>query len=246
MLGFRDGPPRHPRGFDIANIENAQPRPEPLSKYGNPDSYTVNGVRYEVLESAADYRATGKASWYGSKFHGKRTSSGEPYDAFAMTAAHKTLPIPSYVRVRNLENDKEIVVKVNDRGPFHPERVIDLSYAAAMKLGVYAKGTAEVEVLAIDPTGSGVWPSRSASREDFIKPLFVQIGAYSAQENAERVQYELKKSDIQSGIYVASSLNGHGKVFRVRVGPFTDRQDADRVARDLLTMGIPEAKIVSD
>lgn len=246
MLGFKDGTPQHPRGFDPNQVRDAQPKLEPLSRYGNPDSYEVMGQRYTVMDSAANYVGRGKASWYGSKFHGKRTSSGEPYDAFKMTAAHKTLPLPTYVKVRNLENDREIVVKVNDRGPFHSERIIDLSYAAALKLGVYAKGTAEVEVVAIDPTGSGQWPSRATLANKDKTALFVQVGAFSEQENARRLQNRLRQSEISSGIHVARGIDGKPRVFRVRIGPFDDRAKASRVAQNVVGLGISEAKIVSD
>jgi rare lipoprotein A len=123
----------------------------PRSKYGNPESYEVNGETYRVLATARGYRERGLASWYGEDFHGKRTSSGEPYNMYAMTAAHRTLPLPSYVRVTNLQNRREVIVRVNDRGPFHDDRIIDLSFAAATELGIVRNGTAEVEVTAVDP-----------------------------------------------------------------------------------------------
>lgn len=123
----------------------------PRSKYGNPASYEVFGETYHVLPTARGYSERGKASWYGEEFHGKRTSSGEPYNMHAMTAAHRTLPLPSYVRVTNLQNRREIIVRVNDRGPFHDDRIIDLSFAAATELGILRNGTADVEVSAVDP-----------------------------------------------------------------------------------------------
>ncbi|MGE5153682.1 MAG: septal ring lytic transglycosylase RlpA family protein [Bdellovibrio bacteriovorus] len=124
---------------------------EPLSRSGNPASYQVRGKRYFTKPTSAGHVERGLASWYGRQFHGRKTSSGERYNMYAMTAAHKTLPLPSYVRVTNMENGRSAVVKVNDRGPFHGPRVIDLSYSAAKKLGVINKGTAMVEVRAIDP-----------------------------------------------------------------------------------------------
>ena len=122
-----------------------------MAKTGNPDSYVVFGKRYYPINSSKNFVETGIASWYGTKFHGRKTSSGEPYSMYKMTAAHKTLPLPTYVEVTNLENGKKVIVKVNDRGPFHEDRIIDLSYAAAMKLGYGDKGTAKVKVRAIDP-----------------------------------------------------------------------------------------------
>jgi len=142
----RDGQPGREDYPDVT------PRPEPITRAGNKNPYTVLGKTYHLLPTAEGYRETGVASWYGTKFHGRATSNGEPYDMFAMTAAHKTLPIPAYVRVTNLENDRSTIVRVNDRGPFHDDRIIDLSYAAAKKLGVLDRGTARVEVVAIDPS----------------------------------------------------------------------------------------------
>lgn len=146
-----DGPPLV--DVDVTRIPDATPRKEPLSKYGNMNSYEVFGNRYRVLSHSKGYKAEGVASWYGRKFHGRRTSSGEPYDMFSMTAAHRSLPLPTYVTVENLKNGRKIVVKVNDRGPFVEEdRLIDLSYAAAKKLGIYETGTGKVRITAIDPT----------------------------------------------------------------------------------------------
>ena len=135
---------------DISGIEDAVPRNEPVSRYGNPASYVVYGKRYYTMPSSKGHRERGIASWYGTKFHGQRTSSGETYDMYKMTAAHKTLPLPSYVEVRNLRNNRTIVVKVNDRGPFVHDRIIDLSYVAAAKLGIQEDGTGLVEIRALD------------------------------------------------------------------------------------------------
>lgn len=145
-----DRPPDEDR--DVSNIPDAVPRVEPRSRYGNPKSYKVLGKRYYVMASAHGYKERGIASWYGKKFHGRLTSNREPYDMFAMTAAHKTLPLPTYVRVTNLDNGRSVVVRVNDRGPFHGGRIIDLSYAAAKKLGISQRGTGHVEVVALDPS----------------------------------------------------------------------------------------------
>ncbi len=139
-------------GSDRADIPDAVPRAEPLSRSGNPASYKVRGKRYFTKKTSTGHVERGLASWYGKQFHGRKTSSGERYDMYAMTAAHKTLPLPTYVQVTNVENGRTAVVKVNDRGPFHGPRVIDLSYSAAKKLGVVQKGTAMVEVRAIDPS----------------------------------------------------------------------------------------------
>ncbi|RMH16713.1 MAG: septal ring lytic transglycosylase RlpA family protein [Gemmatimonadetes bacterium] len=142
-----------PRTVDLDAIPDAVPRIEPLSRYGNPPSYEVFGKTYHTLRDARGFVQEGMASWYGQEFHGRRTSSGEPYDMFAMTAAHRELPLPTYVRVTNLENGRSVVVRVNDRGPFHDteSRIIDLSYAAAYKLRIIGPGTARVRVEAIVP-----------------------------------------------------------------------------------------------
>jgi rare lipoprotein A len=143
---------RGPRGkVDVSNIPDAVPKNEPRSRYGNPGSYVVFGQRYTPLKSAEGYNEKGVASWYGEAFHGKRTSSGEEYDMYAMTAAHKTLPLPTYLEVVNLTNNKRAIVRVNDRGPFHDGRILDLSYVAARKLGVDAQGTSSVAIRAINP-----------------------------------------------------------------------------------------------
>jgi len=149
----QDGPPA-PSEIppDVASIPDAVPQPEPKSNNGNPDSYEVYGDRYFILKDVRGYKERGYASWYGKKFNGKRTSSGEPYDMFKMTAAHKTLPIPCYARVTNLDNGRSVVVRINDRGPFHEGRIIDLSYTAAVKLGSLDRGSIPVEVEAIDPS----------------------------------------------------------------------------------------------
>lgn len=153
----KDGPPKHIPA-NLLKTPDAIPKIEPLSRYGNrfgkhgkSNTYVALRKRYRVMTTSRGYRARGLASWYGTQFHGRRTSNGERYDMFAMTAAHPTLPLPTYVKVTNLENGKTIVVKINDRGPFHQGRLIDLSYVAAAKLGVLTRGTAHVEVESIDP-----------------------------------------------------------------------------------------------
>lgn len=139
---------------DLDAVPDAVPVAEPLSRYGNPEEYEVFGESYRVMDSSEGYVAEGLASWYGEEFQGRRTSSGEPFDMYLMTAAHRTLPIPTYVEVTNLENGRVAVVRVNDRGPFHSERIIDLSYVAARKLGIVGPGTAMVRVRALEPAAS--------------------------------------------------------------------------------------------
>lgn len=149
FMRHKDGPPNY--YVDVNKIPNATPKVEPLARYGNLPTYTVFGKRYHTLKSSSGYTAVGTASWYGTQFHALRTSSGERYNMLAMTAAHKTLPLPTYVEVTNLRNGRKVIVKVNDRGPFSSNRIIDLSYVAAKKLGMIGHGTAKVMVKAIDP-----------------------------------------------------------------------------------------------
>ncbi len=167
------------RRLDPSSIPDAVPRTEPRSKYGNMASYRVRGRTYYTKNDAGGHVEYGLASWYGKKFNGRRTSSGEPYDMYGMTAAHKTLPLPSYARVTNLENGQSAVVRINDRGPFHSTRIIDLSYAAATKIGVFPKGTATVEIRGIDPgrpadggpavsPGGGAAPAPSPTPTPFL------------------------------------------------------------------------------
>lgn len=162
-------------GVDLDGIPDAVPRAEPRSPTGNPESYVQNGRRYWVLPHEKGYVERGVASWYGPRFHGRRTSSGEPYDMYKMTAAHRTLPIPSYIRVTNLKNHRSVVVRVNDRGPFKDGRIVDLSYAAAWKLGMVQDGTAPVEVRAIVPEG------RAADSASAQPPVFLAAAGGAAR-----------------------------------------------------------------
>ncbi|MFC1696487.1 septal ring lytic transglycosylase RlpA family protein, partial [Pseudomonadota bacterium] len=136
-----------------SDVADAVPRNEPLARYGNHSPYEVFGKKYHVLPSSKGYHEKGTASWYGSKFHGRRTSSGEPYDMHLATAAHKSLPLPTYAEVTNLDNGKKVIVKINDRGPFKDDRLIDMSYGAALRLGMTGTGTARVDVRVIDVSG---------------------------------------------------------------------------------------------
>lgn len=140
-----------PRAARVSLPPDAEPRQEYKSRLGNPAFYDEFGIRYRVLQTSKDFVQRGVASWYGHPFHGRATSTGETYDMYAMTAAHKTLPLPTYVRVTDLDTGNRVVVRVNDRGPFVEGRVIDLSYVAAVKLGIADRGIARVEVRALDP-----------------------------------------------------------------------------------------------
>ncbi len=218
----KDSAPRERRDIDYHAIPDAVPKVEPRGKYGNKSPYVVLGRTYEVLPEARGYREEGGASWYGEKFQGFMTSSMEPYDMYAMTAAHKSLPIPSYVRVTNLENGRSVVVRVNDRGPFHEGRIIDLSWAAAQKLGYANVGTARVRVEAIDPQA----PAEGDGR------YFVQLGAFSRADSAQALVAQARGA-TRDPVSVAS---GEDALHRVRIGPYADRASAER-ARDTLRAG---------
>ncbi|MEN1727109.1 MAG: septal ring lytic transglycosylase RlpA family protein, partial [Pseudomonadota bacterium] len=184
-----DGAPAGP--LDVSRIITPDPRPEPLSPYGNHSPYEVLGRTYTVLPTAEGYQERGTASWYGTKFQGRPTSSGEPYDLYQLTAAHRSLPLPTWAEVTHLETGESIVVRINDRGPFHPDRIIDLSWAAAVKLGIENSGTGPVEVRAITFSDAGQRPVRPAS-----VPVFLQVGAFGERDRAEAVARQLRRADL--------------------------------------------------
>jgi rare lipoprotein A len=222
-----DSAPRSPP-TDLAHLPDPEPKNEPKSRYGNQSPYEVLGKRYHVLPRAAGYRASGTASWYGQKFHGRSTSSGEPYDMYKLTAAHRNLPIPSYVRVTNLENQRTTIVRVNDRGPFHGGRIIDLSYAAAVKLGFASQGTARVMVEAIGPGDIAVRQiaATMSSPAPAGENIYLQAGAFSDRRGAERYRDQLAQ-------LVATDVKVHRRggdpLYRVRIGPIAQMQEANRL-----------------
>lgn len=236
-----------PGAVDAAAVPDAVPKLEPRSRYGNPDSYVVNGRRYRVLKDSRDFVEKGIASWYGEKFHGRRTSNGETYDMYGMTAAHKTLPLPTYVEVRNVRNGRKIIVRVNDRGPFHDNRIVDLTYTAAAKLDILGAGTGLVEVRAIDPRTfrrPGAILSTGAPVEG-SPGFYIQIGAFSTRANAETLRQRL---GILGGILINISetfVDGR-TLYRVRVGPIYEVEAADRIVERLNGHGILEHQIVLD
>jgi rare lipoprotein A len=248
LLEPPDDAPSQPR--DVSNIPNAVPKHEPLSRYGNPASYMVYGKRYYTLPSSKGYREVGLASWYGTKFHGKRTSSGEPYDLYGMTAAHKTLPLPTYVEVTNLDNNRSVIVKVNDRGPFHEERLIDLSYTAAVKLGVIGNGTGRVEVRAIDSgtpvTASGTVPAVAPVTAQPVSfpegtVMYLQVGAFSSRENAERLQENILAREDIKAVRVVEAPGENGTFYKVQVGPLSGSAEINQTTTSLESMGINES-----
>lgn len=175
----KDGPPNF--YVDETKIPNATPKPEKLSKYGNKPTYRVFGKRYFVLRTNRNYEAVGIASWYGTLYHNRRTSSGERYNMLAMTAAHRSLPLPTYVEVTNLLNHRKVIVKVNDRGPFHSNRIIDLSYVAAKKLGMIGRGTTYVRVKAINPHRFGTLSHfATRNRAPYTKKIKVKKSHFMA------------------------------------------------------------------
>ena len=245
--GYGDGPP--PKDIDVSSLPDAVPKVEPITKAGNKSPYTVLGKTYELLPTSRGYRERGVASWYGNKFHGRKTSNGEVYSMYGMTAAHKTLPIPSYVRVTNLANNRSVIVRVNDRGPFHGARIIDLSYAAAKKLDYSAKGTATVEVAAIDArdyqkntveqprinetpineapvVATGKPPATEKSGNQYL-----QVGAFSSQVAAADLSERLQ--GVSEYPVVVRQLQEPQPLYKVLVGPVNDQLKLFNL-RDLL------------
>jgi rare lipoprotein A len=248
-----DGPGENaPDNFDA--IPDAEPKNEPLHRFAN-NPYSVLGRDYVPMKEAAPYKARGIGSWYGRKFHGQKTSSGEPYDMFGMTAAHPTLPIPSYARVTNVASGKSVVVRVNDRGPFLHDRVIDLSYAAAWKLGYTGTGSALVEVESVlpgdmplaaapapKPAPDPIAEIAAAPPAEAEKPValpavrelrgtFLQLGAFGSQDNAESFRARL----YQQLAWLSDTIHIHpqGSMYRLHLGPYRDAQEATRMAEKI-------------
>lgn len=251
----KDSGPKSP--VDVSHIPDAVPRYEPRTIAGNKSPYTVLGKTYYLLPDSKGYKEQGIASWYGNKFHGRNTSNGEVYNIYGMTAAHKTLPIPSYVRVRNLQNNKTIVVRVNDRGPFHEGRIIDLSYAGAKKLGFIDQGTAPVEVEALEPLS----PMAPVAASDVIATLpepiaaasvngesrlpdntFLQVGAFSNLAAAQSLRQSVQ--GITEYPVQISKLERNPVLYRVRIGPVIKQADALDLQERLRKNSLPVAQIV--
>jgi len=239
-----DGPPSE--NIDVSTIPNAIPRESTPSRYGNPASYEVFGQRYYVMPSSEHYKERGIASWYGSKFHGRRTSSGEPYNMHAMTAAHKTLPLPTYVKVTNLKNKRQVILKVNDRGPFHEGRIIDLSYTAAVKLGIKATGTGWVEVEAINPkqknklTNKQSMSSLAPDNKKSAAALYIQLGAYNHLDNARQRAEQINRLLPSRQAHINIRLKNGRQFYRVHIGPLHNTAEADKLTRSLKENGISE------
>jgi rare lipoprotein A len=236
---------------ELATLPDPVVRDEPRSRYGNHSPYVVFGKTYRVMDTVRDYEVTGTASWYGEKFQGRPTSSGEPYDMFALTAAHRSLPLPSYLRVTNLANGRATIVRVNDRGPFHSDRVIDLSYAAAVKLGFVDDGTARVklELVTAAPTAPALpryvatapVPAEPAPTDPALAApaeLFLQAGAFSRRQGAEQLHADLTAL-VGAGVHI--DHNGDDALFRVRIGPIEHMGEATRLQALIATsqLGMP-------
>jgi rare lipoprotein A len=248
-----DGPPESvPDGLD--QVPDAVPRDEAFNRFAN-RPYTVFGMTYVPVVDREPFRQRGLASWYGRKFQGQKTASGEPYDMFKMTAAHKTLPIPSYAKVTNLANGKSVVVRINDRGPFHSNRIIDLSYAAAVRIGIAAKGSGMVEVERVfEPPKEGeaearpvaqpaqpAPPDASAAAAQPVFPvvrtpvvaqergeIWIQLGAFGTAEAAESFR-ERATRELAWNLEPIRVVTGQG-LSRVRLGPYRNREEAEAIA----------------
>jgi rare lipoprotein A len=236
-----------PKGdFDTSGVPDAVPVWEPLSRQGNRSPYTVRGIKYHIADISNGFEELGYASWYGLKFHGELTSNGEVYNMYAMSAAHKNLPIPSYVRVTNLDNNKQVIVRVNDRGPFHKGRVIDLSYAAATKLGYANKGTARVKVELIRQDMN---TTTNTSVKDGLNVAdkiahFIQVGAFASKSSAENMLSQLKIEYETQDAFVASAAVGGSVIHRVRIGPFYNENEAVSSLKKIRSNGFSGAQII--
>lgn len=215
--------------ISVANVEDAHPRYEPFSRGGNRD-YSLRGKDYKIVRDTKNFTQSGYASWYGKKFHGHLTSNGEVYDMYSMSAAHKTLPIPSYVKVTNTANGKTAIVRINDRGPFHDGRIIDLSYTAAYKLGVYQAGTAPVKIDYITVPKSKV--DHAYSKQEYL----IQVAAVSDSEKARTLAKNLGQTYAsQYSVENSSSIN------RIMLGPWKDQNQANEVLHKLQQSGYQSA-----
>lgn len=252
-------------GFDASGLADAEPRYEEPRRAGNKSPYTVWGKSYRVLPSNDGYVQRGTASWYGEKFHGHKTSNGEVFDMYAMSAAHKSLRIPGYARVTNLDNGRSVVVRVNDRGPFHGDRLIDLSYAAAKKLGYQARGTASVEVAAItvQPDGRMLLAGKPFGTEGTVatvaappepsgqasvdagQALFIQLGAFTNRDPAETMRSRVL-GVLDHPVRVREISTGNGRFHRVQVGPFQTEDDARYAQNILESRGFGQSIVLTD
>ena len=234
---YYDGAP--PAPIDLDKIPEPVPKYEPIARYGNPPSYSVLGQKYGVLPSRAGYVERGTASWYGTKFHGKLTSNREPYDMYSFSAAHKTLPIPTYARVTNLANQKSIVVRINDRGPFVGDRIIDLSYVAALKLGMQQQGTAQVEVATITPGEAALNPMLTSNTSS------LNDGSLRYTPGIIPGSIASASSSVASPSPNQLQISSESKLVLLQCGAFGDFSNANALKVALLDAGFSDARVIS-
>lgn len=215
----------------LEHIEDVTPRYESYSRGGN-KNYSVRGIDYKVYKNITEFTESGNASWYGNKFHGHLTSNGERYNMFAMSAAHKNLPLPSYVQVTNLENNKQVIVRVNDRGPFHEGRIIDLSYAAAYKLDMLKSGTAKVKIKLLH------FPKNTVQSAQEKKHYFVQYLVTSEHAKAQKLDKEISKKYQEKSLYLKDK-----NIYKLRLGPFKNKSSAEKI-QEKIQQQYPNAYIV--
>ncbi|MTI14714.1 septal ring lytic transglycosylase RlpA family protein [Sansalvadorimonas verongulae] len=227
------------KDIDVSHIPDAVPRAPEGDVKSAP--YTLLGKTYTPRSTAAGYSEVGTASWYGKKFHGYKTANGEIYDMYGMSAAHKTLPLPSYVRVTNLANDRSVVVRVNDRGPFHGKRVIDLSWAAAKKLGYQGQGTARVRIEGIDTSPEGLLAFHRQSQKpvhsgtDADDLMYLQVAAFSTKDSANSLKQKIL-TEINIPVQIVSRVED--RLFRVRMGPFSSDQELLKTQDQLVQLNL--------
>ncbi|GLQ74975.1 septal ring lytic transglycosylase RlpA family protein [Vibrio penaeicida] len=219
--------------LSVEHIEDAHPVYEPISLGGNKD-YSLLGGSYKIVKEPEGFTQEGKASWYGKKFHGHLTSNGEIYDMYSMSAAHKTLPLPSYVKVLNKDNGKAAIVRINDRGPFHEGRIIDLSYAAAYKLGVVQTGTANVKIEYISVSRENT----SLVAQKKLPRFVIQVAASKDEDKARTLAKSLGQS-----LSVRSYTEGSKKIHRIFLGPFNDQELTQKTLSQVHSQGYPTAFI---
>ncbi len=234
--------------IDVEKLTEPTPKPEPLARYGNKSPYTVLGKTYHVLDRSKDYDQRGIASWYGQKFNGRKTSSGEIYSICEFTAAHKTLPLPSYVRVTNTRNGQSVVVRVNDRGPFHEGRIIDLSYVAAKRIGLDKTGTAPVRVELVRANESSESnfndrPRRDDNNDNGRNEVSLQFGSFADKDNAKRLQDRLQEADIENVELDKAEVQGQS-VWRVQLHMLKNEQLAD-IFEKIRQLGLAKPKVIA-
>jgi rare lipoprotein A len=242
------------QALDVSQIREVIPVPLNRTMAGNRSPYTVNGRSYRVMQTEVGFQQTGLASWYGEKFHGHQTSNGEIFDMYQVSAAHTGLPIPSFVRVTNLENQRSIVVRVNDRGPFHNDRVIDLSYAAAYKLGFSNQGTALVHIEAIVPSQNVILaantatnPATTVTASAAAGDRYLQAGAFSDLRAAQRLSDRLR--DLTSRpVFIRSiqAADTSQQLHRVRVGPISDPSEIERISDLMQSANLGQPYVVEE